>query len=591
MGPQVANSRKTLFAVCLALVVLLAGYAFWRAAPPDATPAPDALAAAAAPARGGELTALIRSEPTTYVRASETRGTAAGDLFSLLTDGRLARVNRATDTLEPSLAERWTVSDDHLTYTLTLREGVAFSDGAPFTSDDVVFSFAAVYDPRVNSGLAADLKIAGQPLHVEAPNRRTVIIRFPAPFAPGLRLLDNLPIMPRHVLQAPLAEGRFADAGKVGTPPERLVGLGPFVLTEHVAGQRLRFARNPHYWRTAADGTALPYLDALTVLIVSDQNTETLRMQNGDADLMVNGDIRPEDYASFRRLSDQGRMRLIPAGIGLDPSQLWFNLSPARAGDPRNPWMRQKAFRHAISCAVDRQAIVNGVYLGEAVPIYGPVTPGNRTWHAPPAAPCAHDPARARELLASVGLSDRNGDGMLEDAAGSPARFSILTQSGHTIRERTAAMIQEQLRQVGLTVDVVGMDPGGLGQRWQQGDYDSIYFGVQNSQTDPALTPQFWLSGGVFHFWNPRQPAPATDWERQIDERMDRHAAAFDPAERQRLFAEVQRLFDEEMPALYFAAPKVTLAVSSRVHNEQPAPQIPQLLWTPDTLAVSPSSR
>lgn len=584
------RKRPILVLTCLAVLVAAAGYYVWREGRQPAAPV-NGDAAAGPPARGGELTALLRSEPATYIRATEVRGTAASDLFSLLTDGRLARVNRLTDTLEPSLAERWTESDDHLTYTLTLRDGVSFSDGAPFTSADVLFSFAAVYDARVNSGLASDLKIAGLPLQVEAPDPRTVVIRFPAPFAPGLRLLDNLPIMPSHILRAALDAGQLAEAGKAGTPPDRLVGLGPFVLTEHVSGQRLRFARNPHYWRQAADGTPLPYLDALTVLVVSDQNSETLRMQSGDADLMVNGDIRPEDYASFRRLSDQGRMRLIPAGIGLDPSLLWFNLSPGTAGDPRSSWIRQTAFRHAVSCAVDRQAIVDAVYLGEGVPIYGPVTPGNRLWYVPPADPCVHDVARARELLASVGLTDRNGDGLLEDAIGTPARFSLLTQSGHTIRERTASMIQEQLRQVGLTVDVVGMDPGGLGQRWQRGDYDSIYFGVQNSQTDPALTPQFWLSDGVFHFWNPGQKTPATGWERQIDELMHRQAATFEPAERQRLFAEVQRLFEQEMPALYFAAPRVTLAVSSRVRNAQPAPQIPQLLWSPDTLAVAGPGR
>lgn len=577
-------SRNTLIVALVAGVLTTAAYFGWRESR-EAGPVQTPGTIAGRPSRGGELTALLRSEPTTYIRATEVSGTAAGDLLSLLTDGRLARINRAADTLEPSLAESWTESPDHLTYTLTLRDGVAFSDGAPFTSADVIFSFQVVYDPRVNSGLASDLKVAGQPLHVEAPDPKTVIIRFPAPFAPGLRLLDNLPIMPRHTLQAPFDEGRLAEAGKIGTPPASLVSLGPFVLTEHVAGQRLVFARNPHYWGKAADGTALPYLDSLTVLLVSDQNTETLRMQNGDADLMVNGDIRPEDYAAFRRLGD--RIRLIPAGIGLDPNQLWFNLSPAKDGDPRNAWMRQAAFRQGISCAVDRQAIINAVYLGEAVPIYGPVTPGNHVWHVPPENPCNHDLARARELFQSAGLSDRDGDGTLDDTAGSPARFSIITQSGHTIRERTAAMLQEQLRQAGLTVDVVGLDPGGLVQRFSTGDYDSIYFGIQNSQTDPALAAQFWLSTGAFHFWNPRQKTPATPWEREIDALMHRQTATFDLAERQRLFEEVQRIFAEHMPALYFAAPRVTLAVSSRVVNERPAPQIPQLLWSPETLAAS----
>jgi peptide/nickel transport system substrate-binding protein len=124
-------------------------------------------------------------------------------------------------------------------------------------------------------------------------------------------------------------------------------------------------------------------------------------------------------------------------------------------------------------------------------------------------------------------------------------------------------------------------------QRWSKGDYDSIMHGFQASSTDPALQLDFWLSTGNTHVWNPRQKTPATAWEQQIDTLMHQQTAATSLAERQRLFAEVQRIFGEEVPALYFVAPKVTLAVSPRVRNERPAPQIPQLLWSAETLAVA----
>jgi peptide/nickel transport system substrate-binding protein len=96
----------------------------------------------------------------------------------------------------------------------------------------------------------------------------------------------------------------------------------------------------------------------------------------------------------------------------------------------------------------------------------------------------------------------------------------------------------------------------------------------------------FWLSSGDSHIWHPNQEAPATDWERQIDELMNRQAAASALAERQRLFAEVQRIFGEQLPALYFVAPKVTLALSPRVGNVSPAPQIPQILWNAEALRM-----
>jgi peptide/nickel transport system substrate-binding protein len=548
-------------------------------------PAPPA--SSAAPARGGELVASIRAEPDTYNRYVDQK--AAGEVLALLTQASLVQVDRRTDTLEPWLAEGWTESDDHLTYTLKLRPGIVFSDGVPLTSADVLFSFRALYDPKVNSVIAADTLIDGKPVQVSAPDAATVVLRFPAPFAPGLRLVDGIRILPRHKLEPALLAGTFRDAWSVKTPLTDIVGLGPFVLAEHAPGQRLVFTRNPHYWRRDAAGIALPYLDRLT-LAVANQTTEALRLQAGEIDLMANADIRSEDYAAFKRAADAGRVRLIDAGVGLDPNLLWFNLSSAQSADHRNTWLRHKAFRQGVSCVVDRQAIVNAVYLGAAVPVFGPITPANATWYADVRPACEHDPQRARELFGSAGLSDRNGDGLLDDASGKAARFSILTQADN-VRARVGAVIQEQLRQAGITVDLVLLDQGAMFKRYAEGQYDSIYFGVQASATDPALNPGFWLSSGNFHFWNPEQKSPATEWERRIDTLMHQQGSTPDLAQRKRLFVEVQRILADELPAIYFVTPKVTLAVSTRVANPQPAPQLPQLLWSADTLAFDPTTR
>ncbi len=466
---------------------------------------------------------------------------------------------------------------------------MTFSDGAPLSSADVLFSFAALYDPRVNAVLASDTYVAGKPLIVEAPDPMTVVIRLAAPSVAGLRLIGSLPILPKHKLQAALDAGKFGDAWSATSPLSDIAGLGPFVLSEHASGQRLVFTRNPRYWRKDAAGVALPYLDSLTVVIVSDQNTEALRMQKGEIDLMGSGEIRSEDYVGFKRVADEGSLRLIDAGVGLDPNLLWFNLSPARARDPRHAWFRSKAFRQGVSCAVDREAIVNTVYFGAAVPIYVPITPGNRTWFVDVRPACEHDARRSRELFAAAGLTDRNGDGMLEDAAGVPARFSIATQQGHTVRQRTVSMVQEQLRQAGITVDVTSLDTSGLVQRWSRGDYDAMYYGVQASSTDPGLGPQFWLSSGNFHFWNPRQLSPSSDWEKRLDDLFGEHLTAAKLSDRQRLIGEAEGVLADQLPAIYFVAPRVTLAVSGRVVNAQPVPQIPQLLWSADTLAVAPA--
>ena len=549
----------------------------------ELTPPPKS---ASVPQRGGELVASIRSEPTTYNRYIAAGGLAATDVVTFLTQARLARVNRATDELEAWLAEGWRPSPDGLTYVITIRPGIQFSDGAPLTSADVLFSFRVAYDPAVASPLASALTVHGQPLDVTAPDARTVVIRFPESFAPGLRLLDNLPILPKHILEPLLTAGQFQNAWAASRPVTDVVGLGPFQLVEHIAGQRLVFTRNPHYFRRDATGVQLPYLDRLTLAIVPDQNTEALRLEASETDLMSNGDIRPQDYAAFKRLADEGRLQMIDVSVALDADFLSFNLRPSRLAPGKAPWMARKEFRQALSCGVDRQAIVNTVYLGAAAPLYGPVTPGNRRWYSATAPACGAvtgDRARARQLLASAGLTDGNGDGMLEDSAGMPARFSILTQGGH-LRERVASVLQEQLRQLGIAVDIVPLDPKGLHQRWIAGDYDAIYFGLQTSSTDPD--PDFWLSSGPFHFWNPAQASPATSWERRIDELMREQATTPDLTKRQKAFAEVQQIFGDELPAIYFVVSKVMLATSRRVANATPAPLAPHLLWSADTLAA-----
>ncbi len=285
-------------------------------------------------------------------------------MVTFLTQSRLVRVNRSTDELEAWLAESWTSSPDGLTHTISLRPALRFSDGEPFTSADVLFSFRAAYDPAVGSPLGSALSVHGKPLEVTAPDARTVVVRFPEPFAPGLRLLDSLPIVPKHKLEAALNGKQFQNAWVPSKPTTDVTGLGPFQLVEHVAGQRLVFARNPHYFRRDSAGVQLPYLDRLTLVIVPDQNTEALRLEAHESDLMSNGDIRPQDHAAFKRLADQGRLRMIDGGVALDADFLSFNLRPAVARRAQGAMADAKGIQagHLVRCRSpgDRQHCVLG---------------------------------------------------------------------------------------------------------------------------------------------------------------------------------------------------------------------------------------
>ncbi len=584
MGDILSELRKYLIALGVIAILAFTGFAVWH---PWASPITTERPSASTIDHGGTLTASVRAEPRSFNRYVAHDSTS--ELVSLLTHGKLIRINKQTQEWEPWLAERVDASPDGLMYTLALREDVTFSDGTPMTSADVLFSFRAVYDAETGSPLADTLRIDGQPLTVTAPDAHTVIIRFPTRSGPGPRLLDNLPILPRHLLESALEAGEFRSAWSLTTAPSELAGLGPFVLTEYAAGQRIVFGRNPNYWRRDESGRALPYLARLVLEIVPEQNAEILRLESGDVDLIAS-EIRAEDYLAVNRAAEDGRLRLVDLGVGLDPSLLWFNLDPdSKATDPRRSWLQSRELRRAISAAVDRASFADTVFLGAGVPVFGPITPANRQWFSSSVPIDRFDPARARSLLRHVGLEDRDRDGALEDGSGSPVRFSLLTQKGHTARERGAAVLQQDLGALGIQVDIVALEPGALFDRYVRADYDAIYFGMLASDTDPAVNLDFWLSSGSFHVWHPGQEAPATEWERRIDELMLEQAATVDRPERQRLFEEVQMIFARELPAIYFVAPRVFVAMSNRVANATAVVLRPQVLWDAERLTATGS--
>src|SRR6185369_12688180 len=138
--------------------------------------------------RGGSLVVSVRNEPRSFNRLVPRETTT--DLLSNFTQAKLVRINRVTQDVEPWLAESWTRSDDGRRFTLKLRPDVVFSDGQPFTSADVVFTFKAVYDEMTGSNLADSLQANGQKLQVTAIDPLTVEIAFAEPFAAGVRLLD-----------------------------------------------------------------------------------------------------------------------------------------------------------------------------------------------------------------------------------------------------------------------------------------------------------------------------------------------------------------------------------------------------------------
>jgi peptide/nickel transport system substrate-binding protein len=534
---------------------------------------------------GGRLVVTERSEPKT-LNPIVAADSASREVIQRMT-ADLIHINRESQRTEPALAKSWEVSRDGLRYTLDLRRGVKFSDGQPFDADDVVFSFEVYLDEKVHSP-QRDLLVVGEaPIAVRKLDAHTVEFRLAKPYAAAERLFDGVAILPRHSLEKSYLQGTLNSAWGLTTPPDQIAGLGPFRLKKYVPGERLVLERNPYYWKADRSGNREPYLNELDFLFVPSQDAQALRFQAGESD--VASRLSAEDYAVLERSSQAQGYRLYDLGPGLEYNFLFFNLNDLSAKGPveiarRQAWFEDVKFRQAVSAAIDREAIVRLVYQGRGVPLWGPVTPGNKIWlntgiPRPPASP-----ATARHLLQSAGFSWK-GDGSLVDAKGAPVEFSIITSAGNSERTQMATMIQNDLSQLGISVHVLPLEFRALLDRvFRTHDYEACILGLGDTDVDPNPEMNIWLSSGGTHVWNPGQSRPATAWEAEMDSLMREQLSTLDFSKRKRLYDRVQELVATSLPVICIAGPDILVGAKSGLGNFRPAILDHYTLWNIEEL-------
>lgn len=527
---------------------------------------------------GGRLTVAQRSEPRT-LNPLVAMDASTRDVLRML-HGRLGRIDGRTHKAQPELARSWKFSPDMRSAVVELRRDVRFSDGEPFDADDVLFTFEAYLDARTGSPQRDLLQPGGRPVQVTRLDAYRVRFDFAQPYAPGERMFDGIAILPSHLLAAHLKAGTLAQAWPVGTPPERIAGLGPFVLQQVLPGQRLLLRRNPHYHRFGADGRRLPYLDEVAIVFVSDQNAEALRFRSGETDLLV----RPNAGAwTALNASPQARdLKFTDAGASLEYQFLAFNMNPVAAGAAagqhhRRQWFQTDAFRQAVSLVADRSAIVRLAYQGLATPIYHHVTPGNREWHAPvPGAGRSLD--RARKLLQQAGF--RLQGGQLTDGAGRAVEFSLVHNGANAQHQRIAAILQEDLKQLGIRVQVVPLEFRSLIERiMKTHDYDAALLSLGAGDTDPGAEMNIWTLDGSMHLWNLAAESDSTRWEAEIDRLMRAQLVEPRPAVRKQLYHRVQRLVAEHLPLVCLASPNLLVIARRNLMNLSPSILAPFALW------------
>lgn len=564
--------------------------------PPTPPPASQEIAPVPSPAvaecepgrRGGRLTVAMAGAPRTFNPVLAQDG--ASDQIVRLLFSSLVQVDLIRQAVRPALAEHWSVAEDGRTWTFRLREGLRWSDGQPLTAEDVVFTWNEVmYRREINPTSHELFRIDGKPFEISRVDQRTVRVVTPGVFAPFLEFFGGVPVLPKHVIGAAVQAGRFLGVYPVTARSNQIVCSGPFRLRESQPDRLVLLERNPHFWMVDRSGQRLPYLDEVLLVAAAPGALAALFLE-GKSDVFERA--RPEDHERLRAAATNG-FHLIELGIGTEREFLCFNQNPGADAQGRPlvaphklRWFRNRFFRQAIACAVNRERMAREVYGGHAEPLHGLVSSENPKWNNPNIPRFDYDPARARALLAQAGLQDRNGDGRLEDVEGHAVEFTLLTNLGNAQRERCAGILAEDLRALGILMRMERIEFAALVERINERfDYECVLMGLAGGGLDPASQLNVLKSSEDLHQWFPRQARPSTDWEARVDELMEAQMRTLDFAERKRLYDEVQAILAEEQPMIFTVAPRHFVAVRSGLANVRPSVLTPyRVTWNLEEL-------
>ncbi len=438
--------------------------------------------------------------------------------------------------LEGELAEFWEISEDNLTITFHLRKGVVWHDGAPFTSADVMFTYQMYIDPEVPTSYAEDfLQIA----KAEALDDYTFRVTYEQPYAPALESWGTS-IHPKHLLT-----GQDVTKSPLSRAP---IGTGPFKFIKWDAGEKVVLEANLDYFE------GRPYINRIVYRVIPDASTQFLELQSGGLDFMS---LTPIQYATQTDTPAFKRNFNKFSYLAFGYTYLGYNL--------QKPIFQDKKVRQAISYAIDKQELIDGVLLGLGQAATGPYKPDTWVYNAK-VKRYDYAPEKARQLLDEAGWVDHDDDG-IRDKDGQPFAFTIVTNQGNDLRTKSAEIIQRRLKEVGIEVKIRVVE-------WATFLKEFIFPGNFD------VTILGWTGGpepDQYNIWHSSKTAPrelnfVKFQNAEVDELLEQGRRTFDQAERKQIYDRFQEILAEEQPYTFLYVGEALPAVAKRFRGIEPAP-------------------
>ena len=447
-------------------------------------------------------------------------------------------INFAKDDLSaaPGLATEWTSSEDGLTWTIKIREGVTWHDGTPFTAEDVEFTYNTILENETGSFIDYFPNVDS----IEAVDDTTIVWTATEPtIAPVIP--PWVYILPKHIWE-PL--GDYQDMRQFPNFPDT-VGTGPFQLTEYERGEHWTLTANPDYWAGA------PNIDEIVVRKFNNQEAMVTALRTGEIDYLSG--ITVDLFESLEGV--EGITTHVGPATGFD--QMTFNMcNPATTSAKyceNNPGtgheaLRDPVVRQAISMVIDRDQLVERVFQGFAQPGTTMVPPFAAQWHAEPASDTqVYDPAAAAQLLDDAGYVDTDNDGVRETPDGEPLRFRFFLRSESDENQLSGEFIASWLEDLGIATNITVGSTDDLTELWYEHDYDMYIWGWF-PDPDPDFILSTFTSGSCGVWSDTCYSNP------EYDALYDQQQIATSVEERQAIIDEMQQIVYDDVPevVLYY---------------------------------------
>ena len=471
----------------------------------------------------------------------------------------------------PALCKDWWISEDGCTLSFVIREGLQWSDGQPFTIEDVRWTFEEIYlvAEMTLFGNSNFMSSAGDLPLVEVEGN-TISFTWSEPNALAPRTIGLTPILPKHCLEKNVTEGTFSTAWNTGEF-EKVVVMGPFVVGKYYQGDMIVLERNPYYWRFDSSGFRLPYLDKIFITVSTNMEQILIRFEAGELDL-----INPtaDQFPRILSMAEEKGWKAVTGQPRPLSEFLMFNFN---VPDPvKSEWFRNEHFRKAIAYAMDRKSVLDTVYCGLGVILHGPVS-SSSIYYDPQVEEFNYDfsPTRARLELKRGGFDWRS-DGTCIDEFGNPVSFQILTCSWNSQWIGIVTILSDQLSKIGINATTAFMDWDSFVTRAYLGTFDSMTMG--EGSTEPGLLETVYHSKGTSHYWNFHPDYNPSDhitedtyfypdWQKRIDEILEAQKSVIELEERCRLFSEFQLIMAEHMPLIFMTTQLLLYAYDSDIHH------------------------